>query len=103
MDAARIVSQAIESVARGALAEAETLCRSVLASEPRHFRALVILGDVLARTERPDEALAAYEAALRRIPGHSTPYSKMAMLRFRMAFGPLHRRDPRRPVDLAFR
>jgi hypothetical protein len=46
-----------------------------------------VLADILARGHRMAEALAAYETAGKINPGQSTPFSRAAMIRFRMAFG----------------
>lgn len=61
MDVEGTVTEALEALRRGDLVRAESLCRLVLEHAPRHFRASVQLGDILALMNRPKEAIAAYE------------------------------------------
>ena len=82
-----LLSQAVSAARRGALAEAERLCRLLLDTSPRHFSGWLVLADILARTHRTAEALAAYETAGRIDPGYAAPFTRAAMIRFRMAFG----------------
>lgn len=87
MTADQLLSQALGAARRGDYAEAERLCRSLLDITPRHFFAWKVLGDVLAASRRMPEALAAYETASGIDPGYGGPFTRAAMIRFRMAFG----------------
>jgi FkbM family methyltransferase len=99
MDPDKTLSEAVEAFRRGALGEAEKLCRSILQSQTRHFPAAIVLGDVLLRSQKPSDALAAYEYAAQLIPGHAMPFTRAAILRFRMAYGapPAPRRSDAEP------
>jgi hypothetical protein len=87
-----ILWQAVDAGNRRDFAKAERLCRSLLETSPRHFWAWVTLGDIFIKTRRTSEALAAYETAIGIDPGYGAPFSRAAMIRFRMAFG-----EPPRP------
>ena len=82
-DVERVLTEVFETAGRGAWAEAESLCRALLEHAPRHFKATVLLGDILARLNRPDEALAAYARAERFDPGNPPVFTRSAILRFR--------------------
>jgi len=81
------LSQAIEKLTGGALDEAERLCRAGLERSPRNIELTIVLGDTLARLNRPDEAMAAYKRADRLEPGNSLVFTRSATLGFRSAFG----------------
>lgn len=66
------LARAYELEQRGRLAEAIEGYRRLLASEPNNSDALHLLGLALARTQRPQEALAALDAAARLQPDN--PY-----------------------------
>ena len=87
MTADQLLSQAVGAARRGDLAEAERLCRSLLDISPRHFFGWKLLADVLAGRRRMAEALAAYETASEIDPGYGGPFSRIAMICFRLAFG----------------
>ncbi len=53
---------------RGDLAAAEAELRAALKAEPGYLPAHLILGDVLFKSGRPEEAKAEYEATLARYP-----------------------------------
>ena len=99
MTADQLLSRAVGALRRGALAEAERLCRSLLDTSPRHFWGWIVLADVLVRRRRMTEALAAYETAIEIDAGYGGPFSRAAMIRFRMAFGPPPK--PRSPSEMA--
>jgi hypothetical protein len=87
MDIQKRLADATEAMRRGALAEAECECRSILAIFPQQYRALVLLGQILTRAGRETEALAAYDRAAIADPSASVPFTYLAMKRFRNAFG----------------
>ncbi len=87
MDIRKTLHEAAAAVRRGALTEAERECRSVLELFPRHFQALVLLGDILMRAGRETEAFAAYDFAAAIDPGQSFLFTGIATRRFRKAFG----------------
>src|SRR5438045_3103661 len=87
MDVRKILFHAAAAMRRGALSEAERECRSVLELFPRHFQALVLLGDVLTRTGCEAEAFAVYDSAAAIDPGQSFLFTGIAIRRFRKAFG----------------
>jgi predicted O-linked N-acetylglucosamine transferase (SPINDLY family) len=62
---------AIEHHRRGALAEAESLYRQVLAKDAEHATASHLLGAVLLQQGRDDEAVRAIRRAVARVPGHA--------------------------------
>ncbi|MET1113023.1 MAG: sulfotransferase [Allosphingosinicella sp.] len=72
------------AVQAGALDAAETLLRDALQSVPGFVPALLKLGEVLTRLQRPREALAAYGAVLRRKPDHVRAEAALASLRARI-------------------
>jgi predicted Zn-dependent protease len=88
MDPKAELIKVVEALRRGGLSEAEANCRNVLAEFPQHFGALALLGDVLMRTKRRDEALAAYEAALKVRPDYTPLFTATALIGFRRVFGP---------------
>jgi hypothetical protein len=87
MDVDQKIVEIEEKIRSGSLAEAEGECISILAVFPRHFHALRLLGQILARTGRETEAIAAYEAASRVRPGDARLFTFLAMKKFREAFG----------------
>jgi tetratricopeptide (TPR) repeat protein len=68
LDLAKLQRQRAGDVSTAAhlalLAEAETLVREVLRAEPDHAHAHAVLGEILARSHRPAEALAAFGRSL---------------------------------------
>src|SRR5256885_4470387 len=78
---------AVEAMGAGAFAQAEARCRSVLRAFPDHFFATLILADVLTQAGRSDAALPLYEKAAAINPGHASAFSRIAMTKFRKAFG----------------
>ena len=95
MNVDQLLSQVADAARRGALADAETLCRSVLETAPRHLFAWMLLADILVLRNRTNEALAAYDTAAGINPGFSLPSSRAAIVRFRMAHGqPVKARNP---------
>src|SRR4026209_1844113 len=87
MNANQLLSQAAGAVRRGALAEAEQLCRLLVETSPRHFFGWLLLADILLLGRRTDEALAAYDTANSIDSGYAAPFSRAAIIRFRAAFG----------------
>lgn len=98
MTADQLLSQAVGAAKGGDFAQAERLCRSLPDASPRHYWGWVVLGDVLVRSRRVAEALAAYDTAIGIDPGYGGPFSRAAIIRFRMAFGqPPRSPSPSRP------
>ena len=58
-----VLDRAAEQVARGRLAEAETLLRRVLEKDPQLIHAWELLGGVMERRSQPSAALGAYRSA----------------------------------------
>src|SRR5258706_2791443 len=81
------VSAAIQAMLRGAFAEAEAHCFSVLEIHPNHFLATLVLADVMARAGRVNEALPLFDKAAAINPGNSIPFTRAAIIRFRRSFG----------------
>ncbi len=90
----RGLDEATEAMRRGSLAEAEDECRSTLTIFPRHYRALILLGEILNRAGREAEARAANEWAEMSKPGPTFRFTQLATERFRTAFGPPVRARP---------
>jgi len=88
MDVQKDLSESIEALRRGSLAEAESRCRSILALFPRHYHALILLGEILALKGQETEARAANEWAEMSKPGLTSRFTQLATERFRTAFGP---------------
>lgn len=88
MDLQQSLTEATEAMQRGSLTEAENECRIILAIFPRHYRALILLGEVLNRAGREAEARAAYDWAEMSKPGATFRFTQRAIERFRTAFGP---------------
>lgn len=66
-----ILRRASAAYGQGRFAEAEGLCRAILAAQPAFFDALHLLAVVAAQRGRNDEALASYDRALAIRPGHA--------------------------------
>jgi len=81
-------ARAKQALAAGALADAESLCRTVVGARPDDARANVLLGDVLGAAGRITEALAAYDRACQLNPGHAAAFTRASIIRFRQRFGP---------------
>ena len=108
MTADQLLSQAVGAARRGDFAEAERLCRSLLDTWPRYFNGWLVLADILVRSRRMAEALAAYETASKIDPGYGGPFTRAAIIRFQDGVRPAaehtisKRGGPRpRPDDLA--
>jgi hypothetical protein len=88
LDTHKRLAEAAEAMGRGSLTEAEEDCRSILAMFPRHYRALVLLGEILSRAGREVEAQIASDCAEMSKPGPTFRFTQFAMEQFRAAFGP---------------
>lgn len=64
----------------------ESMPRRAAEFSPRHY-ADNLLGDILARLNRPNDAIAAYERADRLKPGTPLLFTRSATLGFRSTFG----------------
>jgi len=80
-------ARAKQAFAAGALADAESLCRTVVGVRPHDARANVLLGDVLSAAGRIPEALAAYDRACQLNPGFALGFTRSSVIRFRQRFG----------------
>jgi hypothetical protein len=87
MDPNSELTRALEAVRRGAMAEAERICRSILSHYPQHFGALAILGDIQMQAGKWAEALNTFQAALKLRPDSTLLREFTAILTFRQAFG----------------
>ena len=58
------LARAASSYQAGAVAEAESLCRQIVAADPNYFVAQFLLGAAQARLGKYDLALASYDRAL---------------------------------------
>src|SRR5205085_10882374 len=87
IDSQGALASALDALERGELTQAESECRSILLARPRHYGALEILGQTLARTGREDEAISAIESAAKLAPAASYPFTFLATTRFRRVFG----------------
>jgi hypothetical protein len=88
MDVQKSLADATEAMRHGSLAEAEHECRIILAIFPRHYRALMLLGEILSRAGKEAEARAAYDCAEMSKPGATFRFTQVAIERFRATFGP---------------
>src|SRR5882672_8535370 len=100
MDVRKTLFDAAAAIRRGALADAERECRSVLEIFPRHFQTLVLLGDVLTRAGRETEGFAAFDFAAAVDPGQSFLFTGLAIRRFRKAFGACAPPRPQAPLSV---
>ena len=81
---------------QGRVGEAEALYRQLGAAEPARFRAPLRLGLLLERERQIDAAIAAYDEAIRRNPGHAFAFTRRTVLTLRRSWGPP--RSPRPPL-----
>ena len=72
------IERAYEHRQAGRLAEAETLCRQVLAQEPSHSDALNLLGALASRAGQPDLAAELFQRALACDAGNAESYANLA-------------------------
>jgi tetratricopeptide (TPR) repeat protein len=76
------LQRAASAYQAGALAEAEQLCRQIVAADPNYFLALFLLGASQARMGQYDRALASYDRALALQADHAeTLYNRGNTLR----------------------
>lgn len=66
---AEMLGRAENATMAGKPVEARTLCVRILEADPRHVRALEILGDALVQMGRREEAAVQYRRALEVVPG----------------------------------
>jgi len=71
LDLAQTFNRAIAAYQAGKLADAEQLCRQIIAARPDHFDATHVLAVVQAAQGRKELALASYDSALVLRPGHA--------------------------------
>jgi predicted O-linked N-acetylglucosamine transferase (SPINDLY family) len=69
------IQKAWESFTRGDRGQAETLCRSILKSQPEHAGALSLLGIVLAQARRTEEAAQLLGRAAARLPNDASAHN----------------------------
>lgn len=69
--------RAFAAAGRGAIAEAEALCRAVLAAEPRHFEALFLLGTLAGRAGRAEESARILAQAVARHGGSANAHNNL--------------------------
>ena len=65
---AEMLSRAENSIMAGKPVEARAFCVRILEADPRHIRALDILGDALVQMGKPEEAAEQYRKALQAAP-----------------------------------
>ena len=87
MEIEKKLERATKAMRRGLLTEAERECASILREFPHDYRTLLLLGQILTRSGREPDALAAYDGAARASPGAAYPFTILATKRFRQAFG----------------
>jgi tetratricopeptide (TPR) repeat protein len=75
-----VFDEIIALVSAGELAGAEALCRTTLANHPRDVNVLGLLGAVLVKLERNDEAEAALRSAIEIAPTFAKPYEDLGFL-----------------------
>ena len=69
--------RAFAAAGRGAIAEAEALCRAVLAAEPGHFEALFLLGTLAGRAGRAEESARILAQAVARHGGSANAHNNL--------------------------
>jgi predicted O-linked N-acetylglucosamine transferase (SPINDLY family) len=69
------IQKAWESFGRGERAQAEALCRSILAKQPGHAGALSLLGIAMAQSGRTEEAVKLLGLAAARLPGEPSAHN----------------------------
>lgn len=72
--------RAIDAFARGEVASAEVAVREVTTQHPEYVPAWLMLGDMLQATQRPQEALAAFQAAAKAEPANARAVTNQGML-----------------------
>ena len=90
MDTQEILAAAAEAMRSRSMVEAESDCRSILTMFPRHYRALVLLAEILKEAGRKTEALTAYHCAEMSTPHGASPIALPSFLLngFEQLFGP---------------
>ena len=73
-----LLREAVELQQNGALAEAETVYREILALRPRHFDALQLLGALALQTGRYEEGVTLLKQALQIDPRQAAVHSNLA-------------------------
>ncbi|WP_206956866.1 tetratricopeptide repeat protein [Trinickia acidisoli] len=73
-----LLREAVELQQNGALAEAETVYREILALRPRHFDALQLLGALSLQSRRYEEGIALLERALEIDPRQAAVHSNLS-------------------------
>src|SRR5579871_2779725 len=75
----RWLSEAERMLTRGQLPRAEALCTRILAQEPTHEEALMLLGTVYLQQAKLAEAAACYERVAANAPGTASAYLALGM------------------------
>ena len=75
------------AITAGRFDEAIALASSVVEIETQNFQAWMWFGDMLLRANRPEQAVPAFAHASSLNPYHSAPFTRLATLRFRLAYG----------------
>jgi FkbM family methyltransferase len=82
-----LYQQSVGAYLSGAISEAEALIQKSLALQPDHFPSLLLLGQILERSNKIKYAVAAYDRAAKVSPGHALPFTRRSVLTFRATFG----------------
>jgi protein O-GlcNAc transferase len=69
------IQQAWDGFGRGERSQAESLCRSILQSQPDHAGALVLLGIIFAQAQRSEEAAQLLGLAAARLPNDASVHN----------------------------
>jgi Tetratricopeptide repeat len=83
----RLYQVASQAFARAAFNDAHALAKQILAVQPSHFLALLLLGHTLEQLGQIGQALSTYDRAIDMNPGHAQAFTRRAVLLFREKFG----------------
>jgi 2-polyprenyl-3-methyl-5-hydroxy-6-metoxy-1,4-benzoquinol methylase len=78
-DSSDLFAEATAHYRNGALAPAQSLCRAILARDPRHVGSLVLSGDIAQQQGRNNQAVKLLEQALAIDPTHVNAHDSIAM------------------------
>lgn len=78
---AQALQQALSALQRGEAAEAERLCRCVLAADPASFEAHFLAGIAAGQSRRPEDAARSFEGAVRLRPAHADAWFNLGVAR----------------------
>lgn len=87
MNEGEIYQRAVLAAKNGNLAEAERLCRTLMAAIPSHFHAMALLAEILLGGGRAAEALAVFTEASSTPQGEVHFFSRRVSTEFRLHFG----------------